>query len=145
MSTNALANDAQVVRYIKPTKILDDGTIDGSAFNLKPDETGLSVNWYEIFDDLTKDLQLEEVRRLSRLNMRKNGCLAEFNVGNTVLHVRRLVSLGFVHKPLDAEGKFEADPSHSEIEGLPAESSPIIALVGDLIAECITSTHPAVI
>ena len=35
----------QIVRYVKPSMILEDGTADGSDFRLRsarPDETGLS-------------------------------------------------------------------------------------------------------
>ena len=145
MSTNDLPADSKVVRYIKPTQILDDGSVDGSAFLLKPNETGLSVNWFEVFSGLSKDQQLDEVRRLSRLEMRKTGCLAEISVGKTKQHVSSKSSLRFIHKPLEAEEDYEADPSHSEIEGLPDVDSSIAALVGDMIAECIITSYPAVI
>ena len=38
----------QVVRYVKPSMILADGSPDGSDLRLRPcrpDEKGLSVNW----------------------------------------------------------------------------------------------------
>ena len=52
-----------------------------------------------------------------------------------------LTALRFVRKPLDAENGYEADPSHSEITGLPQGDSPEAAL----IAECIQAIHPAII
>ena len=144
MCTNKLSEDSHVVRYVKPTEILDDGSVDGSAFRLKPNETGLSVNWLDFFIGMTKSQQLDEVRRLIRLTMSRNGRLAELNVDHTRLFVRQYASLNFVNKPLEAEDNYEADPSHSEIEGLPEVDSSMAALVGDMIAECITTNYSAV-
>ncbi len=143
-----LPNEDHVVRYVKPTSIRTNGKVDGSVFCLRshrPDDTGLSINWLECFEDLSKAGQLAEVRRLARLEMRKRGCLAELNVGETKQHVRKeLDTINFYHMPLKADGKFEADPSHSEILGLPPGNSDQAALIGDMIAECIKNTHPAI-
>ena len=148
MHANDLPDEANVVRYIKPTMVFEDGSVDGSEFCLRehrPDDTGVSVNWLECFDGLSKAEQLDEVRRLSRLTMRKSGRLAELNVGATKHYVRNeLERLRFIHTPLPAEGNYEADPSHSEIVGLPPGSSSQAALIGDMIAECIEAIHPAV-
>lgn len=140
-----LPDGAHVVRYVKPRKLLGDGSVDGSEFRLRPDDNGLSVNWLECFRDRSKEEQLAEVRRLSRLDMRASGRLAELNVDATKRHVQQEVAaLRFVHKPLPADGGHEADPSHSEILGLPPGDSPQAALVGDMIAECVRATHPTV-
>lgn len=144
MCANKLPDDSHVVRYVKPTDILDDGSVDGSAFRLKPNETGLSVNWLDFFVGMTKSQQLDEVRRLARLTMRRNGRLAELDVDHTRHFVREYASLHFINKPLEAESNYEADSSHSEIEGLPDVDSPMAALVGDMIAECIITSYPAV-
>ena len=87
-----LPDDAHVVRYVKPRKLLGDGSVDGSEFRLRPDDKGLSVNWLECFRDRSKEEQLAEVRRLSRLQMRASGCLAELNVGATKRHVQHEVA-----------------------------------------------------
>ena len=145
MNGNDLPDGAHVVRYVKPTSRHEDGSIDGSAFRLRSGDNGLSVNWLEYFSDLTKAQQLDEVRRLSRLTMRRNGCLAELSVGETKQYCRELAALRFVHKPLAAENGYEADLSHSEIIGLPQGDSPQAALIGDLIAECIQAIHPTII
>ena len=147
MKGNDLPAGDHVVRYVKPSMILEDGAADGSDFRLratKPDETGLSVNWLEAFGGEKKH-RLSEVRRLFRLRVRPSGWFAELNVG-TVLRVvsEELDTLRIVHDPLDAEGGFEADPSHAEIVGLPAGDSDQAALVGALIAEFIIDMHPAV-
>lgn len=137
----------QIVRYVKPSMIQEDGTVDGSDFRLraaKPDETGLSVNWLEAFG-LGKNHQLGEVRRLCRLRLRPKGRFAEMNVGTVIREVgRELETLRVVHDPLPATEAFDADPSHAEIVGLPPADSDHAALVGDLIAECVIDTHPAI-
>ena len=149
MTDENIPDEHHVVRYAKPTSIRSDGRVDGSEFRLRPhrpDDTGLSVNWIECFSDYSKDGQLAEVRRRSRLQMKARGRLAELNVGITKRHVSsELEDLRFIHNPLDAEGEFIADPSHSQIEGLPPGDSDYAFLVGDMIAQCVVTTHPAVV
>lgn len=70
MEAEDLPDDAHVVRYVKPRMLLEDGRVDGSEFRLRPNESGLSVHWLECFRDRSKDEQLNEVRRLSRLNVK---------------------------------------------------------------------------
>ena len=77
--------------------------------------------------------------------MRKSGRLAELNVGATKKHIRsELENLRFIHAPLPATDEHNADPSHSEITGLPPANSPEAELIGDMMAECIKAMHPAV-
>ena len=136
-----------VVRYVKPSMILEDGTPDGSDFRLRaarPDETGLSVNWLEAFEP-PKTQQLSEVRRLFRLSVRRNGRFAELDVGTTLRTVsEKLTTLRMLHDPLEATAEFDADPSHAQIVGLPPGDSDEAALIGDLIAECVVGMHPAI-
>ena len=132
-----------VVRYVRPRLVLPDGSIDGSAFRLAHGHSGLSVNWLEWFDDLSVLEQVDQVRRLSRLTMRRNGRLAQLNVGASKRSVGSNASLRFVQVPLPAEQDYEADPSHSEVVGLPSDSS-MAARVGDLIAWSVTAVHPAI-
>jgi hypothetical protein len=50
-----------------------------------------------------------------------------------------------VHDPLDADGHYPADPSHSLILGVPVQNSPEAALVKDLMADCVLNPlFPAV-
>lgn len=136
-----------IVRYVKPTMIEEDGTANGADFRLRPsrpDETGLSVNWLQAFAG-DKAHQLAEVRRLYRLSMKRTGRFAELNIEVVIRTVSaESASLRIVHDPLDAEGRFEADPSHAEITGLPPGDSPEADMIGDLIAECVVAMHPAV-
>ena len=140
-----LPDDDHVVRYAKPTTVREDGSVDGSAFRLRPSDNGLSVNWLDYYQSFDKSQQLDKVRQSSRLTMRPNGRLAELNIGVTKRHVQRgLKNLRFIHAPLAAEGDYQPDSSHSEIRGLPPGDSPEAALIGDMIAECIQIIHPAI-
>ena len=135
MTSIDLPENDNVVRYVRPRSVSRDGVVDNSAFRLRQQDSGLSVNWLECFQRLTGSQQIDEVRRLSRLERRPNGRFAELNVGVTKRHVKdRLNEFRFVHRPLNAIDKFEADPSHSEIVGLPPGDSPEAALIGDMIA-----------
>ena len=138
----------QIVRYVKPSMIQEDGTADGSDFLLRsarPDETGLSVNWLEAFGP-GKVHQLGEVRRLCRLHLRPNGRFAEMNIGTVIREVAKEVdTLRVIHDPLEATEGFDADTSHAEIIGLPPGDSDQAVLVGDLIAECVIDMHPAIV
>ena len=75
-----LPNDSHIVRYVKPS-LIDDEIVDGSAFVLRNEEIGLSVNWLEAFGDDDHFIQLNEVRRVSRLRLSTNGRFAKLNVG----------------------------------------------------------------
>ena len=132
-----------MVRYLSATLIID-GVADGSGFCLRPGEAGLSVNWLEALASGGAD-PLSEVRRLSRLRLRKSGRFAELRVGDILCAVsEELDTLRIRHEPLEAAEGFAADPSHSLIAGLPPASADEAMLVGDMIAECVTAMHPAV-
>ena len=145
MRGDELPDDSHVVRYAKPTLVREDGSVGGETFQLRSGEGSLSANWLECFPGISKSQQIEQVRQRSRLQLRPNGRFAELSVGQTKEHVHgELTDLRFVHDPLEAEGGFEADPSHSEIAGLPAADSPEAELVGEMIGECVTAVHQAV-
>ena len=78
------------------------------------------------------------------MTMSKNGRLAELNVGNTRTKTRDACDSRFRRHPLPAEGGYPEDPSHCEVTGLPAYGSSQAAVIGDLIAETVTETYPAV-
>lgn len=136
MIGNQLPDDHHVVRYVKPS-LVEDETIDGGAFLLRASETALSVNWMEAFEGNRQD-QLSEVRRLSRLNLARNGRFALLNIGETKRHLSESVEgIGISAAPLDPTDEFEADPSHAEITGLPPGDSDEAMLIGDMIARCV--------
>jgi hypothetical protein len=143
MTGENLPDDHHIVRYVKPS-LVEEETVDGSAFLLRPDEPGLSVNWLEAFGGNDENHQLSEVRRLFRLRLASNGRFAKLNVGATKRHVSEVVEeLGIIEAPLAPTDEFEADPSHAEIIGLPPGESDEAMLVGDLIADCVIyPLHP---
>ena len=142
MTGDNIPDDHHIVRYVKPT-LVEDETVDGSAFLLRSDEQGLSVNWLEAFGYDDESHRLSEVRRLSRLRLTRNGRFAKLNVGATKRHVSEAVEeLGIVEAPLSRTAEFEADPSHAEIIGLPPGESDEAMLIGDLIAECVIYLRP---
>ena len=136
-----------VVRYVKFTMIRDDGRPDGGNFQLRADrddETGVSVHWLEKLGS-GKEHQLAEVRRLSRLTLRRSGRLGELHVGTVLACVEEeLRTLRIVEDPLAAYAHHDADPSHALMVGLPPGGTDQAMLIGDLIAECVTTMHPAV-
>ena len=143
MTGDDLPDGDHVVRYASP-RLVDGRKVYGSLFQLRQTDAGLSVNWLECFQGLSKSRQLDEVRQLSRLGMRRNGRLVELNVGVTKRHMPTwLDALRFIHKPRDADDVYEADPSHSEIIGLPQEGSPQAKIVGTMIARRVTAIYPA--
>lgn len=147
MTGDTLPDDHHIVRYVKPS-LVEEETVDGSAFLLRPGESGLSVNWLEIFGINDENSQLSEVRQLLRIEPAKNGKFAKLNVGETKRYVSESVEelgteLGIIEAPLPPSDEFEADPSHTEIIGLPSGESDEAMLIGDLIADCvIPPLHP---
>ena len=145
MRLRDLPNDSHVARYVKPSHYREDGTIDGECFRLRLGETAVSVNWLESFPAKSRKTQLREIRRVIRLTLRPNGRFAELNTSNTIKSLdSRLPDIRFVHSPRDATSRHDADPSHSEIVGLPLTDSAESLLIGEMIAECVGQIYPAV-
>ena len=135
MKGDQLPDDDHIVRYVKPSFILNE-TVTGDAFELRNNQTGLSVNWLEIIKAVDSHSRLNEIRRISRLTLRRNGRFARLNVGDTIHRVlEHAIEIGIVETPLDATEDFEADYSHAEIQGLPITGSHESELIGDLIAK----------
>ena len=145
MNNPPFPNDNHVVRYVR-LRQLDRGAVDGSAFVLRENERGLSVNWLQAFgNNNDHDFQLQQVRRLFRLKLSTSGRFARLHVGET----KRLISEGaeeagisivldVVKAPSPRTDEFEADPSHAEITGVPPCDSDEALVIGDLISECVT-------
>ena len=144
MNGNDLPENDHIVRYVKPRNV-EDGQVSIAEFRLRENEKGVSVNWLEYYENLSKKEQLAEVRVASRLVLRKNGKFAELNVGRIKdFLAEELLGLRVVHTPLDAEEEFPADPSHSEITGLPSSNSEQADLIAEMIAKCVCDFHPAI-
>ncbi len=147
MTGKTLPNSDHVVRHARFTDFadLEAGILNCSAFQLGSDELGLSVNWLECFNGHDKSGQLDEVRNHIQRRLGPNGLFAELNVGFTLGHLAdTLPNLEFINTPSPPMGSFSADPSHSDLLGLPPRESLESEFIGDLIAECVTGLHPAV-
>ena len=144
MNGNDLPENDHIVRYVKPRNV-EDGRVSIAEFRLRENEKGVSVNWLEYYENLSKEEQLAEVRVASRLVLRKNGRFAELNVGRIKdFLAEELPGLRVVHTSLDAEEEFSADPSHSEITGLPSGDSEQADLIAEMIAKCVCDLHPSI-
>ena len=142
MTCGPVPDGDQVVHYVKPSKILDDGTIDGSEFILGPDHQGLSVNWLDYFASLTVPKRLEAVALIIQLDTKPTGRFAEWNVGSLREYLLNDGHKLWVdHDPSPATDKFGPDPSHCQIYGLPTQDPLEAQLVGDMIAESIQELH----
>ena len=144
MTQNALPDAANILRYVRRRKILESGRPDGSAFTLGSDEQALSVNWLDYFPGVPKATQVERVREVIQLRLGPNDLLAECNVGAVKqTGALRYHTLSFIHSPSLPLGIYGPDPSHTLVYGLPSTDADEAALVGDMIALCVTEMHPA--
>ena len=143
MSNESLPDPHHVVRYVKPSLVFQE-LIEGSAFLLRTNETGLSVNWLECWPAADTLAQLDYVRSIVRLKLSKQGRFARLNVGSTKQYVIDSaaeigidLAMNIRSEPLEPASGFDADPSHAEITGLPGSNSDDAMLIGDLIVECV--------
>lgn len=143
---SALPNDGHVLRHIR-SQFVDGENIDGNGFlRRKNEDDGSSVNWLEWFEPPPEN-QVSGVRGLARLKPGAAAKLVSINVGQTIQYVISQhpdnLALSFVHDPLEVEGDYRADPSHSLIKGLPVNDGPEAELVKDLLVDCIQARYPA--
>ena len=143
MTGSTLPDGDHVVRYVRPRKVRD-GRADGSAFWLRAGEDALSVNWLETFSPDTEK-RIAAVREVIRLQISRNGRFAELQVGKVTHALAGTAEVAFRHRPLDADGQWPADPSHSEVSGFPPTGADQMVSVDDLIAKCVRRLHPAVL
>ena len=146
MTDRELPHSHNVVLYAKPSQIVAMGSaeVEPIAFKWDGRGDGLSANWLEHFDSLSKDEQLDKVRKLIHLEMAKTGGLAELNVGNVVKHLsEELDAPRFLHRPAPPQPPRhpKEDPTHCELAGLPQPGELLAETIGDMIAECVSEIH----
>ena len=152
MQSDQLLSEHNVVRYVRPRQIDELGKVLAVTFvlrvDMEPPEEGLSVNWLEYYYNQglkTTEEQLNAVRRdilIEKLQV--NARFAELNVGYVCNYLKtELPEIRVEHAPTDASSTNDGDPSHSEIKGLPLNDKPQQALIGDMMAECVSRLHPA--
>ena len=142
MTCGEIPDVDQIVHYVKPTMVRDDGTIDGSEFILRPDDGGLSGNWLDYFASLPKQKRLEAVALKIQIETKPKGKFAEWNVSVLREHLlTESYEVSVIHDPSPANERHGPDPSHCQVYGLPAPESLEALLVGDMIAESIQVIH----
>ena len=119
--SQAIPNEHHVARYCSGSKH-DDGVVLPTAFELRKDESHLSVNWLEYFGFDTFDESLARICTDIRgvINIRKTGRFAILNAGTVRSVSKDLSNLPEIKHPLTVIHMPEADnESHSGIGGLP--------------------------
>lgn len=141
MKGNPIPDDDHISRYVSGSKIAN-GRISGTAFQLRPNEDALSVNWLEYFGLGDRNAEIQKIRDVFIEKGRTLQAEAKFTVlkvGETKKYVRQESKdnrvLSVLHDPLDN------DASHTGIYNVPREDP----AVGDMIAELIEeeAIHPA--
>lgn len=138
MQGDRIPDSDNIARLCMP-KTVEDGVIQASAFILRKDEPGLSVNWLEYLKCPDRATEIVEIQRVyaRKLTVGRSAQIAILNVGE----IRELVyretednrEIEVLHTPENN------DPSHSEIMNL----SPDNEFIAELIREIILETHPA--
>lgn len=143
MTCGNVPNQDQIVHYVKPSKILDDGSIDGSIFRESAnDDDGVSVNWLEYFGTKSESGRLGAVAQRIQRETKFSGRFAEMNVGRVIECLIARDCFGSVwHDPQDARNDHGPDPSHCLILGLPAPGSEENKRAADAIADCVHAIH----
>lgn len=140
MQGDIIPDSDNIARLCMP-KTVDDGVIQASAFILREDELGLSVNWLEFLECPDRATEIVEIQRVyaSKLTVGRSAKIAILNVGE----IRELVyretednrNIEVIHAP----DELYNDPSHSEIMNLRPDNE----FIAELIYEIILETHPA--
>lgn len=120
-----------VSRYCRPGTI-EGGEVQASAFQLKPNEEYLSVNWLEYFGARNLEEAIQCVRlafQRKGYGVSKNGRFAVLGVEEalTVVSQAHSCSLNIEHRPTDD------DPSHSGIFGYHIEDIEIASELSMLL------------
>lgn len=138
MKGDLLPDQDHICRYCSATKFTENGLITGAAFQLRPSDKYLSVNWLEFFQLTDRQEQIREVRKVLRLTLGAKAKLAVLNVEAIVNFVHTQSpdarKLRVLHEPE------ENDPSHSGIYRFGYDDH----LIADLIAETVREFYPAI-
>lgn len=138
MKGDLLPDQDHICRYCSATKFTENGLITGAAFQLRPSDKYLSVNWLEFFQLTDRQEQIREVRKVLRLTLGAKARLAVLNVEAIVNFVHTQSpdarKLRVLHEPE------ENDPSHSGIYRFGYDDH----LIADLIAETVQEFYPAI-
>ena len=128
-----------ISRWCRKRTIVED-RITGAAFEHRPIDEYLSVNWLEFLALDSREEEIAEIQRVlnAKLNIHGKDRIAVGNVGEVLEYVRAESldqrQLSVIHKPLDG------DESHSGIFGLRKNED---MLHRELIAEKFQKSYQA--
>lgn len=136
-----LPDDDHFSRYCKPSAVGRNGLPMAAAFELRPDEEHLSVNWLEHFNAPNLDVAVDRVREVFRrkgYRLRRNGKFAVVGVG---------AALGAVAGAVGTRGRVEHlpladDESHAGLFGYTADDLAVAVDLRALVRH--QHVHPAV-
>lgn len=139
MKGDIIPDSDHVARYCKPSTI-EDCQIQATAFQLRPKDKSLSVNWLEFLKCSDRNEEIAAIQKVynNKLKVRSNARVAVLNVGKTRSKVlfesvdQR--SLEFKHNPLDfPDDPLKTDPSHSGIYNIKHDDEMIAELILSVI------------
>ncbi len=110
MSETPLSDQDHVARYCKPTAMGTDGLPKVSAFELREQDSSLSVNWLEYFGP-DRAISIQQIRQVIRITLRPNGRFAVLGVAAA----KQAVIAGGGSSPEVTSSPAPGDPSHASI------------------------------
>jgi len=147
MEPAVIPDPDHVARHCSATKMKQDGTPSGTAFQLRAGkDVSLSVNWLEFLHPDERGLQLGALRatyRAKGFDLRPTARFAVLNVGELRTHVTQRSGDGRIlkvqHEPLTKATDGIDDPSHAGISGYGPDED----VIADLLAQAVKEVHPA--
>lgn len=112
MSKTHLPDHDHVSRYCKPSAVGMDDLPKVSAFELRVQDSSLSVNWLEHFGP-DRDLSIQEIRQVIQICLRPNGRFVVLGVAA----VKEAIIAGGGNSPEVFLDRQPGDPSHALISG----------------------------
>ena len=140
MSDRTIPDDDHLSRYCKPSTV-DDGLPTASAFELRPGEDHLSVNWIEYFGVPDVAAAMHLVRGAfhdKTYRLRPGGRFAVFRCGAAKIAVgdRTGSPLSIEQRPL------ADDPSHAGVSGYGVDDFEVAVELAAIVRR--QDVHPAV-
>ena len=138
MKGDLLPEEDHVSRYCPPSQVEDGWPLLG-AFQLKPAESYLSVNWLEYWMKSTQEEAIDCIRGEIALKRRPNGRFVVLNVGE----VKQIVESVIRRSPTITHQPTPAMESHAGIFDWPADDEEIAAELRLLVGQ--GSIFPAIV